>query len=190
MAIFSATDLERLARPHVARAYFLEADLPSGTARFHNGVGTATVGGYDWKGVTDPLGSQMVSLSPIDEARFGYASSVQIMLSGANLAFFKSMHDTARSLEGRDATLYWACFDGETGEVLIGLRRIFRGQMSAPTLRWSGIGERSVGITIESIWSAQNYPFGGRWNDADQRRRYAGDKGLIYVGQDVTEQWK
>lgn len=190
MAIFSAADLDRLAQPHVARAYFLEADLPSGMAYFHNGVGRVTTGGHTWRGVTDPLGSQMVSLSSIDEARFGYASAVQITLSGANLAFFKSMHDTARDLEGRDASLYWACFDGETGEVLIGLRKIFRGQMSAPTLKWGGVGVRTVGLTIESIWSAQNYPFGGRWNDADQQRRYPGDKGLAYVGQDVTEQWK
>jgi len=190
MAVFSATDLDVLQRPHVARAYFLEADLPSGMAYFHNGVGTETVGGKDWRGVTDDIGPQMVQISSITEPRFGTASALQIVLSGANIAFFNSMFATGRQLEGRDATLYWACFDGETKEILIGLRRLFRGKMSAPRLRWKGIGLRTVSLTLESIWEAQNYPFGGRWNDADQQRRYAGDKGLIYVGQDVQEQWK
>lgn len=190
MSTYSADDLDWLTRPHIARAYFLEADLPSGMAYFHNGVGRVTIGGHEWRGVTDPLGSQMVEISTIDEPRFGVASAVRVVISGANLAFFKSMHETARDIEGRDANVYRADFDGETGEVRIGLRRLFRGKITAPALRWSGLGVRTVGLTIGSIWEAQNFAFGGRWNDADQRRRYAGDKGLIYAGQEVTEQWK
>jgi hypothetical protein len=190
MAIFTAEDLDRLARPHVGRAYFLEADLPSGMAYLHNGVGRFTMSGHTWQGVTSPLGTQLVYLSAIEEPRFGVATSVQIIISGANQAFFKSMHDTARELEGRSAKLYWAMFDGETKEILIGPKLLFEGFMSSPTTGWEAIGVRTVGITIESKWEAQNFPFGGRWNDADQQRRYPGDKGLIYVGQDVTEQWK
>lgn len=183
-------DLSPYDRPHVGPGYFLEADLPSGVAYFHNGVGRVTIGGHTWRGVTDPRGTQLVELSAIDEPRFGTASAVQVTISGANAAFFKSMHDTARELEGRDATLYRADFDGETKQAITDLREIFRAQISAPTLRWEGIGVRTVGFTLESIWSAQNFPFGGRWNDADQQRRYPGDKGLRYVGQEVTEQWK
>ena len=190
MAIFTAEDLDRLARPHVARAYFLEADLPSGMAYFHNGVGRVTSGGHTWTGVTNPMGGQLVYLSAVEEPRFGTAAAVQIIISGANRDFFRSMHETARQLEGRPAKLYWAMFDGETSEVLVGPKLLFRGSRSSPVLGWEGIGIRTVGITLESIWEAQNFPFGGRWNDADQQRRYPGDKGLMYVGQDVTEQWK
>ncbi len=190
MAVFSEADLDRLAAPHVARAWFLAADLPTGMARFHNGVGRVVAGGYEWRGVTDPVGGQLVSLSNIEEPRFGQAVAVQVTLSGANLAFFRSMHDNARDIEGRSADVYWAAFDGETAEVLIEPKRLFRGQFSAPALSWGGIGIRTVSLTIESIWSAQNFPFGGRWNGADQRKRYAGDLGLDFVGVDVAEVWK
>ena len=45
-------------------------------------------------------------------------------------------------------------------------------------------------VTLESIFSSQNYAFGGKWNGADQRRRYPGDKGLDFVGVKVTETLK
>lgn len=189
MSVFTDADMDRLAAPHVARAWFLELDLPSGFARFHSGTGRKTVGGYEWRGVTDPISGQLVSLSNIEEPRFGQATAMQVTLSGANAAFFKSVHDVARDLEGRRADLYFAMFDGETQELIGGMRKVFPGKMSAPSLTWAGIGIRAVSLTIESIWASQNYPFGGKWNGADQRRRYAGDKGLDFVGVKVGENW-
>ncbi|MDR7220361.1 transcriptional regulator [Aminobacter aminovorans] len=179
-----------LSSPHVARAWFLELDLSDGLLRLHNGVGRITVGGRDWNGVTNPLGGQMVSLSNVEEPRFGQAVAVNITLSGANRAFLQTVHSTRREIEGRRADLYWAAFDGETGELLLGLKRLFPGKITSPVIHWQGIGSRLVNVTIESIWSGDNYPFGGRWNDADQRRRYPGDKGLQYVGVKVQEQWQ
>lgn len=189
MAIFSEADLDRLAGPHVARAWFLEMDLPAGLTRLHSGTGRKTVGGFEWRGVTDPIGGQLVSLSNIEEPRFGQAVAVNVTLSGANATFFKSVHTDARAIEGRRADLYWAAFDGETGEVLIGLKKLFPGKITSPSLQWQGIGIRTVSITIESIWSSQNYAVGGKWNGADQRRRYPGDKGLDFVGVKVSENW-
>lgn len=174
----------------MARAWFLELDLPDGLMRLHNGVGTIVVGGREWKGVTNPLGGQMVALSNVEEPRFGQAVSVNITLSGANKAFLQSVHSTRKEIEGRRADLYWAAFDGETGEVLMGPKKLFPGKISSPVISWHGLGTRLVSVTIESIWSGDNYPFGGRWNDADQRRRYPGDKGLQYVGVKVQEQWQ
>ena len=191
MAVFTDADTDWLRRPHIARAWFLECDLPSGMAHFHSGTGTVTAGGQTWRGVSDPIGNQLVSMSNVEEPKFGQAVAVQITLSGANVAFFKSVKDAARALEGRDANMYWAAFDAETAEIWPGgLKRLFPGKISAPSLRWQGVGIRSISLTIESIWSSQNYPFGGRWNPADQRRRYPGDKGLDFVGVKVAEQWQ
>lgn len=189
MAIFTEADLDRLAAPHVGRNWFLELHLPSGIHRLHNGTGRKTVGGHEWRGVTDPLGGQLVQMSAVEEPRFGQAVAVDITLSGANREFFQSVHATRAAIEGSRADIYFAVFDAETEEVLIGLRKLFPGRLSAPKLKWQGIGIRSVSITVESIWSSMNYPFGGKWNDADQRRRYPGDKGLQYVGVDVSETW-
>lgn len=189
MAIFTEDDFDKLARPHVARAWFLELDLPAGISRLHTGTGRVTLGGYEWRGVTNPIGGQIVTLGNVEEPRFGQAVAVNITLSGANKEFFQSVHASRREIEGRRGDLYWAAFDAETGEVLIGLKRLFPGKITSPALQWQGIGIRSVSITLESIWSSQNYAVGGKWNGADQRRRFPGDKGLDFVGVKVSENW-
>ena len=190
MARYSAADLEVLRGPHVTRSWFAMLDLPVGIRRLHNGVGTVTVAGYDWIGVTDPIGGQLVEMDAVDEPRFGQASAVRITLSGANLTFFKSVKTNARAVEGRPANLYWIAMDGETGEFVTDLKLMFRGFMTAPSLMWKGVGLRTVSITIESFWASQNFAFGGKWNSADQQRRYPGDKGLDWVGQKIGEIWR
>lgn len=189
MALFSADDMDALGGPHVARCWFAELDLPSGFQRVHNGVGRVTVGGYEWRGVSDPVSGVLVSVDSIDDPRFGEAAAINIVLSGVNVAFWQSVKADARDLEGRDANIYWGAFDPETGENII-FKKLLPGKMSAPSLHRQGIGTRYVGLTIEGFWQAQNYPFGGRWNGADQKRRYPGDKGLDLVGVEVAEQWQ
>lgn len=188
MATFTDADREFLRRPHIARAWFGYFDLPSGVAWLHNGVGTVTIGGQDYRGVTDPVGGQLVHISDIEDPRFGQAAKVDIIIGGVDVAFFRSVKADARALEGRRARLMWGMFDPETGEMRM-LKTMLPGRMSAPTLHRRGVSERYIGLTIESFWSAQNYPFGGRWTYADQMRRFPGDKGLQFVGQKVHEIW-
>lgn len=188
-----ATDLEKLSGPHVARNWFLELDLPSGASYLHSGVGRYTIESKEWRGVSDPIGGRLVSLEGIEEARFGQATAITVTLSGANREFLKSVHDTARQLEGRPANLYFAVFDTETAELLLGLKRMFPGKMTAPEIAWGGVGIRTVSLTIESRWAGQNYPFLGKWTPAGQRKRYPGDppdKGLDFVGVETTEKYE
>lgn len=190
MAIFTEADLDWLARPHVARAWFLELDLPSGISRLHNATGRVHAGGYEWRGVTDPIGGTLVSIDSVEEPRFGQAVAANIMLSGANREFFKSVHVSAKAIEGRRGDLYWAAFDAETAKLWPrGLVRLFPGKITSPLLQWQGIGVRTVSITLESIWSSQNYAVGGKWNGAGQRLDFPGDKGLDFVGVKVSENW-
>lgn len=189
MALFSDDDLARLAGPHVSRCWFGEFDLPSGFARLHSGVGTLTVAGYEWRGVSDPVGGQMVSISPVEDMRFGTAPKIDIIVASVSSAFFASVKADARAIEGRDANIYFGVFDGEDGSELM-FRKLFPGTMTAPSLHRSGVGTRYIRLGVESFWEAQNYPFGGRWNPADQRRRVPGDKGLDFIGVKVSEQWE
>lgn len=186
--LFSEADRAFLRRPHIARAWFAEIFLPSTTIRMHSGSGRVTVGGYEWRGVTDPSGSQMVSLGAVEDPRFGQAAKVDIVLSGVNAAFLRSVKDAAREIEGRPANVYWCAFDQETGDAWAGgLKKLFPGKLSSPAMRWAGSGIRTVSFTIEGPWQSQNFQFGGKWNPADQRRRYPGDKGLDFVGVKVQE---
>lgn len=189
-AVFSGTDIDILARPHIARAWFGAFDLPSGLARLHSGSGTVSVGGFDWRGVSDPISGQLVSLGMVEEPTFGQAAALQIILAGASREFIQSVHSTAREIEGRSADIYWAAFDGETQEVVISLKKLFqRGRMTAPSIQWSGIGRRTVMITVENVWATQNFPPGGKWNGPGQRARYPGDLGLDFVGVKISENW-
>ncbi|WP_411033845.1 transcriptional regulator [Shinella sp. BYT-45] len=185
---FSEAELEFLRRPHIARAWFADIDLPSGRWRLHNGVGRKTVGGQEWRGVSDPGGGQLVSIGAVEDPRFGQAAKIDIVLAGVNVAFLRSVKDQGRQIEGRLADVYWCAFDQETQEVWpSGLKTMFPGFLSSPKISWSGIGSRTVLLTIESLWHSQNYPFGGKWTPADQRARFPGDKGLDYVGVKVQE---
>lgn len=186
--LFSEADRLFLRRPHIARAWFAELMLPSGTWRLHNGVGRKTVGGFEWFGVSDPAGRQIVSISAVQDPRFGQAAKVDIVLSGVSADFIRSVKDEARQIEGALANIYWCAFDQETQEVWSGgLKPLFPGYLSSPRRTSQGIGVRTVSFTVESLWQSQNYPFGGRWTPADQERRYPGDKGLQFVGVKVNE---
>jgi hypothetical protein len=188
LSIFSDADRAFLRRPHIARAWFFDVDLPGGRWLLHSGAGRVTVAGREWFGLSDPFGRQFISISAVEDPRFGQAAKVDIVLAGINADFLRQVKDNARQMEGRSADVYWAAFDQETQEIWSGgLKMLFPGYLSAPAIQWLGAGVRTVPVTVESLWQSQNYPFGGKWNPADQRRRFPGDKGLDYVGVQVQE---
>ena len=190
-SIISSDAMEKLARPHVARAFFADLDLPSGMAYLHSGVGPVAIGSRTYKGVSDPIGGRLVSIGQIDEPQFGQAAAVNLTLSACDRDFLESVRATAREIEGRAATIYFAAFDGETEELITDLIPLFPfGRMTAPKIKFQGIGIRLVTLTIESIWQAKNFPPGGRWSASGQQKRYPGDKGMDYVGVKVTEFWQ
>jgi len=191
MALFTTDEAARLKGPHIGRGWFAEIQLASGTWYLHNGVGTVTHAEHDWRGVSDPLGGTLAAVEEAEEDRFGQAVAVRVLLAGVNAAFWASVKLEARGMEGRPAKLYWALIDPEDGTIGIFKSLFPMGcRISTPRLHHEGIGTRYVAITFEGFWQSQNYPFGGRWNDADQRRRFPGDKGLQYAGSDVHEQWR
>lgn len=187
MPIFSQGDFYRLSGPHVARSWFAEIDLISGVRRLHNGVGDITVGGYTWTGITDPIGGQLVNVAAVEDPRFGQAPAIDIGIGGITSEFWKEIKTLAREIEGRRCDMFWAEFDPETGEIGITLKKLSPGRITAPALHRAGPGVRTVTFTIESMWQSQNYPFGGRWNAADQMRRYPGDMGGQFIGVKTQE---
>ena len=187
--MFDEADFTVLEGPHVARAWFADVDLASGRRRLFTGLGSVTVGGHTWEGVNDPFGGQLVALGSVQEPRFGTAPAVPVALSGANRTFLRDLWNAKN--EGRRCDLYWAAFDGETGDVLIPLRLLFRGRLSAPTLEALPRGGRAIAFNIVSINEGLNFPAPNlAWSPAGQRSRYPGDKGLDHIGSDLVEVYK
>ena len=186
-AIFSQADFELLAGPHVTRSWFLEMNLPTGWAYFHTGTGRITLDGKVWRGVADPIAGALVSISDIEEARQGAAPAVQIVMSGANKEFLQSIHANKNDIEGREANLHFAVSDPETGKIIMGLKRLFPGYLSSPEIVWEAMGTRTVAVKIESRWAGFNFQPLGKWSPSGQRRRYPGDKGLDFMGVDISE---
>ncbi len=191
VGFFTQAEAELLTLPGVTRAWFAELDLPGGTSRLHSGVGTVTIDGEEWGGVTDPVGGRMVSLSGVKDVEFGQASAVSIILTGVDRSFLQSVHATRREIEGRSANLYWGVFDPETQAVIGSLKGLFtRGYMSSPSIHREGVGIRTIAVTIENIWSSKNFKVGNRWSPVGHRLLYPNDKGLDFIGQVISENWQ
>lgn len=191
MTIFSSADLDALSAPHVRRAWFGEIELPSGTRNLHTGMGRIALGGKDWEGISDPFGGQLVGLNGIEEPSFGQAVAVDVVLSGANKAFLKSMWDDRHAVEGARADLYFAVFDAETGDVLIPLKKLFPGKLTAPRFSFIGSAIRAIMPRIVSVLEGMNFPsVGAMWSPSGQRARYPGDKGLDFINSDIVETYK
>ncbi len=188
--LFTQTEIALLRAPHVAQAWFVQLDLPSGASRLHNGVGTINIGGFDWRGISDPIAGVLVGISGLEEPTIGSAAAVNLTLSGASRAFFQSVDRDARRIEGRYAAVYFAVFNGETQAPISSLVPLFfHGRMSSPKIRAEGIGLRTVSLTIEGPWAGLGFRTGRKWNGAGQRAAYPGDAGMDYVGQKVNESW-
>ncbi len=189
-SLFTAEQIAALRAPHVNRAWFVTLDLPSGLLRMHSGIGRVTVEGAEYVGIANPVGGRLVSVGTIEEARFGAAAAVALAVAGVDVEFFKSVKTAARTMEGRTASVSFGMFDAETQTIIGPLVPVFpAGIISSPSLQRTQ-GVRVVTLTIESIFSARNYMPGGKWNDAGQKQRFAGDRFFDLLTAKVQELWK
>jgi hypothetical protein len=191
MPLFSQADLDALSGPHVQRAWFVEVYLPSGLRRYHTSLGKANIGGKEWDGVSDPFGGAVVGISNVEEPRFGQAPAIDVVFSGASKPFLKSIWDDKASIEGAQADVYFAVIDSETGDVLIDLKKVFPGKLTAPAIKFLGASIRAVMMKIISVWEGLNFATtGSMWSPAGQRERFPGDKGLDFINSDIIEEYK
>ena len=179
------------ARRSVGRAVLVRMHFDGGIERYHNGQGRlVTLEGERFLGVGDAGGTRVVSIGPIQEARAGVASKVDIMLSGVDLAFWRQVYQAGDTWEGRAVDILLQLFDA-SGQSLIGEpQTIFEGTLSVPSLPRPRGDLRQVTLTVESdLWSSRAVAVYGTLSDADQKRRSAGDTALQYIGQDTMTRW-
>lgn len=191
MPLFTDADLHALSAPHVQRAWFAEVYFPSGVRQFHTGMGRVSMGGETWEGVSSPMDGSVVGLFGMEEPRFGRAVATDIVFSGASRTFLQSIWADKKDIEGAKCILYFAVIDAETGAVLIELKRVFPGRLTAPGIKFTGAAIRAVAMKVISIFEGRNFPASGfMWSGAGQRDRYPGDLGLDLITADIIEEFK
>ncbi|RIK83558.1 MAG: transcriptional regulator [Hyphomicrobiales bacterium] len=188
---FSQQDFEALSGLYIQPAWFAHVDFPSGERRLHTGMGPVEIGGHEWEGVSDPFGGQLVGLGAVEEPYFGQAPAVDVVMSGANREFLKSVWDDRHAIEGCSCDLYFATFDAETGEPVVMFRRMMQGRLTAPRVVINGPVVRAISLKIVGEFEGLNFPtMGSMWSPTGQRQRHSGDKGLDYINADVVEVYK
>lgn len=144
------------------------------------------VGNLVWNGDTYLGVGTFGSVSTINETNAVQAQGISLILSGIPTDLFRT---AMTDLGWGDAAVYMG-FIGPTGALIGNPIPIFIGFIDQPTI---DVAADSVKITIavENRLADLNRTRGGRYTDADQRKRYPQDGSLKYVQylQDTNLDW-
>lgn len=151
--MFTQQDFEALSGLYVQPAWFARVDFPSGTRWLHTGMGPVEIGDHEWEGISDPFGGQLVGLGAVEELYFGQAPAVDVVMSGANREFLKSVWDDRHVIEGCACDLYFATFDAETGEPVVMFRRMMQGRLTAPRMVINNTSSQYSRVEVDMLVS-------------------------------------
>lgn len=185
MGLFPETIARDLAGGKVEAATLFDFDFTTTPMLAWRGYGQLkTKDGRRWNALGD-LGS----VSGIEQAVNGEAPEATFTLSGINAEIMRLARDEFEDeVRGRTVRAYIQFF-GVEDEADPGNQR----PLDLPYPIWGGrflkprfsidrdSGERSVGITAESIHSLRSRPRAGSYTDRDQQFRFPGDKGFEFV---------
>lgn len=164
-----------------------------GPKRWWTGFGDLDVGGHRWLGVGD-----LIDISPIETTYSVSAEQVTFQMAATAELVALSLASRAR-VRDRAVRVYLQYFllgesflygDDqilvESGQPLASPLSIFSGTMQGMPWEMNGPNSRSISLECEGLFFRRNAAPRGRWTDADQKARWAGDRGLerlpIYAG--------
>ncbi len=157
----------------VRLAFFAEFQFVSGTLRLWSGIGTKSWNSQSWDGFGEMLG-----FSPVDETTEFGASGLAFTWNGVpSAALSLALNDNYR---GRACALWLAVCD-ESWAVLDAYQ-IFAGRMDVMAIEDTGDTCR-ITLQAESRLIDLGRARTARYTDAEQQRRFPGDKGLEFVAK-------
>ena len=175
----SATNQTQSEAATSAPVLFLKLALDSGNILMHSNVGSITWGGDTYTGVGD-LGE----VSTIDETADLGRSTVEFKLSAIPAAIISTV--LGQYYQGRTATLFLGFLNTTTNVLVDTPLTLFKGRIDTSKIM---LGQEAVIVlTAESRFAAWDRPNTSRYNHADQRSRYTGDRGLEYAEQASEKQ--
>lgn len=178
-----------LSAGHVPCLMLVELDFPSGFLRLNNAGQN-----IEWNGSTWYAGGSLLGISEIAESTSGEAHGVALQLSAVELAPISGSPNEvnivqlarAQNYQGRDARVWLAPLNETTFAPIVDPVLAFEGRMNKMDFQ---VGEDATfALACESRYADWNRPRVRRYNDADQRARFPGDRGLEYMEQNVEKQ--
>lgn len=167
--------------PVVRPVYLARLDYASGVVRLASAPFDLAWGGESYLGV-----GSLGAITAVEEGADLQTWTVQLQLSGVRselIAIALGEH-----YQGRDARLLLALVDDQHALIADPVV-IFRGRMDTQDIELGETG--TIVLTVQSRLADWHRPRVSRYTDAEQRARFAGDKGLQYVNQmaDKTLHW-
>lgn len=185
MSLFPETIARALGGGKVEAANLVKFDFASEAMRLWRDYGPLrTNDGAIWQGV-----GTLGNISGIEQAINGEAPEATVTLSGIDADVMHLARDEfASEVRGRMARVYVQFFgvedddDRDNQRVLDRPFPIWGGRMLRPTFAVDRqTGERSVTISMESLFSLRSRPRYAMYTDRDQDRRFPGDKGFEFA---------
>jgi hypothetical protein len=195
VSLFPDTIARALGGGKVLCAALARFDFTSETMRLWRGYGTLTTNdGAQWSGL-----GEFGEMSGIEQAVNGEAPEATFTLSGLDADVMRLARDEFESeVRGRMARVYLQFFGVEDAEDPDNQRPldnpypVWAGRLLKPTFSLAPAdgdspGTRSVSISAESLFSLRSRPKASLYTDADQQRRFPGDKGFEFVASLVNK---
>lgn len=187
---------EALRSPNVSLVELAVFVFPDGnggtvTRRWHLGAGTLVVDGDEYYGVTDPSGARVVSIGYVELPTVQIAAKLDITIRGVDQDFVSLIMTDARLVFGSPMELFFVPIDMTTYQPKGPKFLMFdNGRCGMPTITANASGLRAITIPVDGIWATKNFAPGGRMNNADQTRRFPGDRGAELIGGPAAERIK
>lgn len=172
----------------LAKFVFGDGEGGTITRRFHRGQGTVAAGGFKWEGVSDPGQTRLTKISAVEMPTPNVAAKIDLTLTGVDRGLLARLRADVRIIYTAECELYAQVVNPDTRDLIGNPVTIFpNGRCGMPRFEATGAGVRIITIPVDGIWANKNFAPGGRLNDADQKSRYAGDRGLELVGSPAYE---
>ncbi|HEY4546097.1 MAG TPA: hypothetical protein VIG90_06690 [Pedomonas sp.] len=176
MARLLSADLAKEIEKPVLRPFFaVYIGLDDPVAAW-TGIGTLSFGGRDYLG-TGALGS----IGTVGEGTDGAAVGISVGLSGIDPSFSEDI--LGQAYRGKPFELYVGALAENWQSVVAPPKRIWKGRVD--TVDVTDGDQLAVSITAESRMRDQGRPRIRRLTNAEQQRRYPGDRFFEYLAQMV-----
>jgi hypothetical protein len=175
MGFFPQTLAALAAGSTVNRAALVQLDFTSGTKYLFEGLGILQTAGQDWLGF-----GHLVRVTGMEQASRGNAPVATFTLSGVDREFVNYASNSASEVKGRPLTVF-AQFLADRMQPLDSPLAVYTGEMDVMRFSAQGPRERSITVTVESLFSDRASAPYSFLTDVDQKARYPGDRGLEFA---------